>query len=233
MSAQRDWAQDYDLFDPEYVADPYPIWAELRTACPVAHTDRYGGSWLTTTYDDVTRVARDPATFSSRDVSVIPPPDDTESAAAAGRTAAHPGRPSSAHVVAAAAAAVVLERSRGRVRGLHTGAVPDTARRLRRVGTGRRRGRLRQAGPGPGHRQDARHSRGDVRHVHRVGAQRVGVRQRRTAADAGTDRQHDLLPRGDGGATDRRRDRPDQRAPARRGRRPARSPTRSCWAPWH
>ena len=78
MSTQRDWAQDYDLFDPEYAADPYPIWDELRTACPVAHTDRYGGSWLTTTYDDVTRVAHDPATFSSRDVSVIPPPDDTE-----------------------------------------------------------------------------------------------------------------------------------------------------------
>ena len=109
MSAQRDWAQDYDLFDPEYAADPYPIWAELRTACPVAHTDRYGGSWLTTTYDDVTRVARDPATFSSRDVGVIPPPDDTEAQL------------------------------------LPVGLPPI------------------QADP-----PDARHSRGDVRHVHRV-----------------------------------------------------------------
>jgi cytochrome P450 len=78
MTTERDWAHDYDLFDPEYAADPYPIWAELRTACPVAHTDRYGGSWMPTTYEDVMSVARDPATFSSRNVSVVPPPDDTE-----------------------------------------------------------------------------------------------------------------------------------------------------------
>lgn len=78
MSTQRDWARDYDVFDPEYVADPYPIWEELRATCPVAHTERHGGSWLTTTYADVTKVARDPGSFSSRNVSVVPPPDDTE-----------------------------------------------------------------------------------------------------------------------------------------------------------
>jgi cytochrome P450 len=36
-----DWASDYDIFDPQYIADPYPIWAELRETCPVAHTDRW------------------------------------------------------------------------------------------------------------------------------------------------------------------------------------------------
>jgi hypothetical protein len=46
MSTQRDWAQDYDLFDPEYAADPYPIWAELRTACPAAQTG--GGTTIAT-----------------------------------------------------------------------------------------------------------------------------------------------------------------------------------------
>lgn len=25
-----DWATDYDIFDPQYVADPFPIWDELR-----------------------------------------------------------------------------------------------------------------------------------------------------------------------------------------------------------
>jgi cytochrome P450 len=78
MTTQHDWAQDYNVFDTEYAADPYPIWDELRHACPVAHTERYGGSWLTTTYADVTRVARDPGTFSSRNVGVIPPPDGSE-----------------------------------------------------------------------------------------------------------------------------------------------------------
>lgn len=78
MSTQRDWARDYDVFDPAYAADPYPIWDELRATCPVAHTERHGGSWLTTTYDDVTMVARDQGSFSSRNVSVVPPPDGAE-----------------------------------------------------------------------------------------------------------------------------------------------------------
>ena len=34
MSMQQAWARDYDLFDPAYVADPYPIWDELRSRPP-------------------------------------------------------------------------------------------------------------------------------------------------------------------------------------------------------
>ena len=44
-SPVSDWASDYDIFDPQYIADPYPIWAELRETCPMAHSDRWGGSW--------------------------------------------------------------------------------------------------------------------------------------------------------------------------------------------
>lgn len=67
------WTTDYDIFDPDYVADPYPIWNDLRARCPIAHTERHGGSWLPTTYEDVTAIARDVEHFSSRDVSVMPP----------------------------------------------------------------------------------------------------------------------------------------------------------------
>jgi cytochrome P450 len=69
-----DWALDYDIFDPAYVADPFPVWDDLRSRCPVAHTDRWEGSWLPTTYADVTTIARDIEHFSSRSVSVMPPP---------------------------------------------------------------------------------------------------------------------------------------------------------------
>lgn len=70
-----DWASDYDIFDPTYVADPYGIWATLRTTCPMAHTDRWGGSWLPTRYDDVTAIARDIETFpSGNGIAVMPPP---------------------------------------------------------------------------------------------------------------------------------------------------------------
>jgi cytochrome P450 len=70
----HDWATDYDIFDAAYVADPFPVWDELRDRCPVAHSERWGGSWLPTTYADVTAMARDIEHFSSRSVSVVPPP---------------------------------------------------------------------------------------------------------------------------------------------------------------
>jgi hypothetical protein len=68
-----DWASDYDIFDPQYVADPYGIWAELRERCPMAHTERWGGSWLPTRYEDVYAIAHDIETFpSGNGISVVP-----------------------------------------------------------------------------------------------------------------------------------------------------------------
>lgn len=74
----RDWATDYDVFDPAYIADPFSIWDELRTTCPIAHTERLGGSWLPTRYEDVTAIARDVERFSSRNVGVVPPAGDDQ-----------------------------------------------------------------------------------------------------------------------------------------------------------
>ena len=48
----NDWHSDLDHFDPDFVADPYPIYEDLRGQCPVAHSDRYGGmTWLTKASD--------------------------------------------------------------------------------------------------------------------------------------------------------------------------------------
>jgi hypothetical protein len=52
-----DWATDYDVLDPGYVVAPYGVWDELRSACPVAHTERWGGSFLPTRYPDIAAVA--------------------------------------------------------------------------------------------------------------------------------------------------------------------------------
>jgi cytochrome P450 len=83
MATQRprvsDWATDFDHTDPEWVADPYPIWDDLRTRCPVAHSDRYGGTWLPVRHDDVAAVAYDTEHFTSRSVvvsEVRPGPED-------------------------------------------------------------------------------------------------------------------------------------------------------------
>jgi hypothetical protein len=68
-----DWASDYDIFDPQYVNDPYGIWDELRHSCPIAHTDRWGGSWLPTRYADVYAIAHDIEKFpSGNGISVVP-----------------------------------------------------------------------------------------------------------------------------------------------------------------
>jgi cytochrome P450 len=73
MEPVSDWATDFDIADPRYQNDPFPIWDELRQACPVAHTDRRGSTVLPTRYDEVAAVAYDTDHFSSVDVGVIPP----------------------------------------------------------------------------------------------------------------------------------------------------------------
>jgi cytochrome P450 len=61
-----DFATDWDHTDPAWVKDPYPIWEELRTTCPLAHTDRYAGAWFPTTHEMVSEVANDTEHFTSR-----------------------------------------------------------------------------------------------------------------------------------------------------------------------
>jgi cytochrome P450 len=70
-SAVADWASDFDILNAEYLANPFTIWDELRSRCPIAHTDRRGSSWLPTRYDDVTAIAHDVEHFSSTDPTVI------------------------------------------------------------------------------------------------------------------------------------------------------------------
>ena len=48
-----DWATDFDLFDPAYLADPAAIWNDLRGRCPVARTERRGTTWLPVGYADL------------------------------------------------------------------------------------------------------------------------------------------------------------------------------------
>jgi len=67
-----DWATDYDIFDPDYVRNPVPVWEDLRERCPVAHSERWGGSWMPTRYADLFAIAQDFQHFSSRQVLVVP-----------------------------------------------------------------------------------------------------------------------------------------------------------------
>ena len=73
-----DWATDFSHADPAWAADPFPIQDDLRQRCPVAHTERFGGAWLPTRYDDVASIAYDTDRFSSRAIVISnfrPSPD--------------------------------------------------------------------------------------------------------------------------------------------------------------
>ena len=87
MTDQRcpveDWATDYDLFDAEYLRNPYPVWDDLRQRCPIAHTERWGGSWMATRYADLQQMVRMVPELSSKSPIVVPlPPDMLEEAIA-------------------------------------------------------------------------------------------------------------------------------------------------------
>ncbi|HEX3090595.1 MAG TPA: cytochrome P450 [Ilumatobacteraceae bacterium] len=70
-----DWTADYDIFDPDFVRDPYPTMHEIReSGCPIAHTQRWGASWMPTRYDDIVAVAQEHDVFTSRNIIVVPPP---------------------------------------------------------------------------------------------------------------------------------------------------------------
>jgi cytochrome P450 len=63
-----DWATDFSHLEPEWSADPYPIQDDLRQRCPIARTERFGGGWLPTRYEDVAAIAHDTERFSSRSI---------------------------------------------------------------------------------------------------------------------------------------------------------------------
>jgi cytochrome P450 len=70
-----DWANDFDIFDPDYVSDPTSRWAEQREGCPIAFTERRQRTWLPVRYKDLAEIAHDVERFSSRDIAVVSPFD--------------------------------------------------------------------------------------------------------------------------------------------------------------
>jgi len=55
----------YDHRDSRIVVAPHDLWRRLRSQCPVVHSDRYGGFWFVSRYDDVKTVLTDCETFTT------------------------------------------------------------------------------------------------------------------------------------------------------------------------
>src|SRR2546423_9580277 len=87
-----DWATDFAHLEPEWSADPYPIQDDLRQRCPIAHTDRFGGGWLPTRYEDVAAIAYDTERFSSRSIIMgnFRPPRDVAPIGGSPPISSHP-----------------------------------------------------------------------------------------------------------------------------------------------
>jgi cytochrome P450 len=62
----REHFDDYDIFSAELRNCPHQRWARMQQECPVAHSDRFGGSWLVTRFADIKSMTRDPERYSSR-----------------------------------------------------------------------------------------------------------------------------------------------------------------------
>lgn len=64
-------SRNFQVFDPEYANDPEATLGRLRTECPVARSELFGGYWVLTRHAHIKAALCDPATFSST-VPIIP-----------------------------------------------------------------------------------------------------------------------------------------------------------------
>jgi cytochrome P450 len=71
--ADRKYTQtDYSHHDPKCAQDPYAIFAEVRSGCPLGHSDQLGGFFFPTTHEGVKRVFSEFRTFSSAEGAGLP-----------------------------------------------------------------------------------------------------------------------------------------------------------------
>ena len=70
-AGSRDWLSTFDHADPELAPVFYEVCRQLRTAGPV-QSDRHGGFWVLSNYDDVVTAERDHVSLSSAQGVTLP-----------------------------------------------------------------------------------------------------------------------------------------------------------------
>ncbi|GGG60542.1 cytochrome P450 [Kocuria dechangensis] len=64
----------YDIFSEAFATDPHGQYRAIRESeCPVAHSEKWGSSWMATTYDDIRVLARDTKRFTHKATEVAGP----------------------------------------------------------------------------------------------------------------------------------------------------------------
>jgi cytochrome P450 len=67
-------ADGYDLFAADMQRDPQAHYEKVRASgCPIAHSEKWGGSWMAVAFDDIRAITQDQTRFSSRAIEVSGP----------------------------------------------------------------------------------------------------------------------------------------------------------------
>lgn len=68
-----DWYRHhFNHFSPQLSAHLAPTLAQMRSQCPIARSEEFGGFWIATKYRDIQRIALDWKTFSSEKGIIVP-----------------------------------------------------------------------------------------------------------------------------------------------------------------
>jgi cytochrome P450 len=65
-------SKSFDPLAPETARDPHAEYARLRRTCPIAHSDRWGGFWLLTRYDDIVALTKQHELWVNSIQNVVP-----------------------------------------------------------------------------------------------------------------------------------------------------------------
>ena len=65
-------SQEYDPHATEDFDTPHRVFADLRSRCPVAHSDAFGGFWIATRHSDIREILDDPGEYTTTVRNVVP-----------------------------------------------------------------------------------------------------------------------------------------------------------------
>lgn len=66
------FVEHFDHHDERLGADPAPVFREMLSKCPVAHSDQHGGFWVISSYDSVRYVLQHPELFTNEQSVTVP-----------------------------------------------------------------------------------------------------------------------------------------------------------------
>jgi cytochrome P450 len=70
VTVDDDFERNFDVHDPAMADDPYTTYARLRQQCPVGRSEKHGGFWIVSAYDDIFELCRQPDVFSSNPAGI-------------------------------------------------------------------------------------------------------------------------------------------------------------------